>query len=1124
MTEQVQAPPASIKKLLRGNLLQLAGFVSFAVAQPVYSLIAKYPEFLVAHSAKPAQIALFAVALLLLPFLLLGSLELLAAGLGKKVLGRVHLALLVLLFALVIQSPLSKIPVLGLAGSLLIASACAAAFGFAYAKQSVIRSFASLTALGVFIFPAFFLLAGPVAKLLKTAAPQQSFKVNLKSKPPIVVLLFDEFALRFLLDDNREIDEVRFPHFAALARDAVWCRNAVTHNTSTTYAVPSIVTGKIPDRKALPTVGDYPDNLFTLLNDQYSMNVREAVTNLCPEESRQQKKRTGRASTSVRALLADASVLYAYLLLPQNWTDWLPSIEGGWAGFAKPPVDLEEIHPGEELNDAVRSSLQTFLSEFDPSDTAALHFLHLLIPHTPLVFLPNGQFYVPNWRTPEGLGADKVWTHVEALVRLAEQRYLLQVGYVDKVLGQVIARIQEAGIYDETMIVVTSDHGIAFEPGFPYREASQSHPGAADLLAVPLFIKLPHQKKPRVVDGYTSTVDIMPTIADVLGIELPWEHDGRSVLAEVPEAIGELRSVWFHGANPGQESVFDWREIISLPFLDRQIAQFGERLPLEDLAPLGAYDPIMGKPTISVPFRALPAFKLQHDQAALLARPINPQSDFIPLYQSGMVTDPDGAAVAVAVAVDGVIRTVGPIHRGETAAEFHALLPQSALEAGQNRVELFGVSKTAAGTFELIAPRIEEPYRLQIVKDNTYEILKSDGTVIPMAEGSIRGALEPIDISGSPLICKGWAVDERAGRPAEEVLLFADGRYVLTLPVKHERASIVEWLGKPYRLSGFYEFVPPDLLANAEIAAFAVSDGRARELTYLTPDPQRPNNYTPARYHLFSGIRLEAESEGGPPRVVNAGGIPLGPNAKVGGALQSIQSQGEGLRLSGWYIDSIPPSEVRALLAFSGEAYLGSGSIAGSQPKLLQTLENNRASYEFSFWIPVADPLKHDSNGIQVVGLKTGGALGPLSADAVPPSAATAQAGLPQLRGFNIAPGAIRGAIEIPKRHGEDLLISGWAIVEPELKSADLVIILADGEVVAKSEIGLERKDIADWLGDPFLKSGFVAKVPEERLRGKEISAYGIGADRMSELGYVYLDENQSVKIRSDRYRIREVP
>ena len=104
------------------------------------------------------------------------------------------------------------------------------------------------------------------------------------STPPIVLVVFDEFPLHSLLDADGRIDHVRFPHFAALARERV----VVSRDH---HGVVADRVGRARDRQRRlsgrtqrrPTLRYYPQNLFTLLADRYEMFVFGRFLQLCPE-------------------------------------------------------------------------------------------------------------------------------------------------------------------------------------------------------------------------------------------------------------------------------------------------------------------------------------------------------------------------------------------------------------------------------------------------------------------------------------------------------------------------------------------------------------------------------------------------------------------------------------------------------------------------------------------------------------------------------------------------------------------------------------------------------------------------------------------------------------------------
>lgn len=142
---------------------------------------------------------------------------------------------------------------------------------------------------------------------------------------------------------------------------------------------------------------------------------------------------------------------------------------------------------------------------------------------------PSGVTYTNfDWRVL-GLDLDFVWHSDPAPVRAAYHRHLLQVGAVDTLTGELIDHLEDIGTYDETLLIVTADHGITFRPG----ENNRMNPNdrtMADIAAVPLFIKLPGQNEGEVSDRNAESIDVLPTIVNVLGVDVDWTFDGSSLV------------------------------------------------------------------------------------------------------------------------------------------------------------------------------------------------------------------------------------------------------------------------------------------------------------------------------------------------------------------------------------------------------------------------------------------------------------------------------------------------------------------------------------------------------------------------------------------------------------------
>ncbi|MCW5980594.1 MAG: sulfatase [Bryobacteraceae bacterium] len=103
------------------------------------------------------------------------------------------------------------------------------------------------------------------------------------------------------------------------------------------------------------------------------------------------------------------------------------------------------------------------------------------------------------------------------------------IAYLDHELGGLFARLKQLGLYDRTLIVVTSDHGEAFGDKNLLEHGSSVY---QDQVGVPLIIRYPGQDGARVVEGPASGVDILPTVLDALGIAPPDGIQGRSLQRE----------------------------------------------------------------------------------------------------------------------------------------------------------------------------------------------------------------------------------------------------------------------------------------------------------------------------------------------------------------------------------------------------------------------------------------------------------------------------------------------------------------------------------------------------------------------------------------------------------------
>lgn len=110
--------------------------------------------------------------------------------------------------------------------------------------------------------------------------------------------------------------------------------------------------------------------------------------------------------------------------------------------------------------------------------------------------------------------------------RHLESQYDGAIAYVDAHVGELLARLKQLGLYERSLIIVTSDHGEAFGDRNLLEHGVSVY---QDQVHVPLVVKFPNGRQGENVQAGVSSVDLLPTILDILGLPvLPGVH-GRTL-------------------------------------------------------------------------------------------------------------------------------------------------------------------------------------------------------------------------------------------------------------------------------------------------------------------------------------------------------------------------------------------------------------------------------------------------------------------------------------------------------------------------------------------------------------------------------------------------------------------
>lgn len=301
---------------------------------------------------------------------------------------------------------------------------------------------------------------------------------------PVVIILVD--ALRADRIDRRDGDTAIAPNLAGFAKDAVTFRRAFAGAPKTVPSVPQLFTSRW-----------FPD-------------IQRETTLL----------------TVWRAAGYDRTAAFVH---NPYVTKWLGRLDPTFDHLSGGDFDARKLT--DDAADWLRART---------SDRVAL-YVHYLDVHTPLTPPPDiaERFVDPAYRGPIGLefrdtaGAWAGRYGPEDQKRIA-QLYDASLAATDAEIGRLFRVLGDEGLYDRSLIVVTSDHG---EELWDHGGYFHGHTLYDELLHVPLLVKFPGGwRAGSDSDLLASTLDVLPTVADLLSRDAaaPFEAprlDGRSLVA-----------------------------------------------------------------------------------------------------------------------------------------------------------------------------------------------------------------------------------------------------------------------------------------------------------------------------------------------------------------------------------------------------------------------------------------------------------------------------------------------------------------------------------------------------------------------------------------------------------------
>jgi len=695
-----------MKRILR-NSLELLMLATIAITQPIFDLYGKNLPIFASAKISKYELTFFICLVAIVPFATALVIETIAWFVNKR-LGKLVHDFFIFLFGTIFGLALvSQIGISYDAIAYALSLAIGVSIVWGLRRLEVMRTFVMylsglaplLTVIFVFQIQPVFSEISPTMKTV--AAPE--------GKPPVVLIVFDESPLFALLDKDGKINPERFPGFAKLVSLSTWHRNATTVSQQTVQAVPAIFTSRIPKKGDQPFLSDHPDNIFTMLESSYPINGYESVTSLCPRNLCSTASAVDLERVylpRIKSFLSDAWIVFKHRLLPSNARSSLPSTGQAWGGFTGAASTDSGGPPNEAADAKFRRNAGSFyqlrmwndaMNRMMTMPSPSASILHFTVPHRPWSFTPDlHKYYGPRF-----LGDDN--PQMGDLPKDYYQRYLYQLTAVDRLVDAMITRMQAAGLWDKSLVMITADHGISFEPGFEQRATDFSNSGqVTDLYTIPMFIKMPFQKTGAVDDCAVTNLDLLPTLLAVTGVKTSLQMEGESLVNNCPQR--ELRVMTTLKESRMRASSFDLVRARS----DRYAQWLPREGPVHKIAGELSAQEILGTSIKTVPSTGVvatwtSAFSSQFDEVKPGVTELSPTFIFGTIDVRDNIPSTTDGLVLIDGKVAGVINELSGVGPGEI--EYQVMLDYTLLTPGKHVPTLVLRHRVGLTTqYELVGP------------------------------------------------------------------------------------------------------------------------------------------------------------------------------------------------------------------------------------------------------------------------------------------------------------------------------------------------------------------------------------------------------------------------------------
>ncbi|CDN31520.1 Choline-sulfatase [Mucinivorans hirudinis] len=386
-------------------------------------------------------------------------------------------------------------------------------------------------------------MIAPTAKLLlPLAVASGGAAAQQQSRPNIILIMTDQH--RFDCIGYYGNSSIKTPNLDALARDGLFFTNGYSSTPSSTPARAALLTGMSPWHHGMlgysQVARQYPVEMPRMLSEAGYYTMAIGKMHYSPQ----------REMHGFDAVLLDESGRVESFDFMSDYRRWFlqksssqdPDKTGlSWNDNREKPYQLaENLHPtwwtGEKAVEFIRSYKQnkplllkiSFARPHSPYDAPQRYLDMYEGVEIPVPWIGN---WCSDFKDREHV-PDPAFGDFGVDFAVASRRnYYANITFIDDWIGEIIKELKDRGMYENSVIIFTSDHGDMLGDHYHWRK-TYAYEGSTH---VPYIVKFPAGVQTALPKGASAEQcvelrDIMPTALEVAGVEIPTCVDGESLL------------------------------------------------------------------------------------------------------------------------------------------------------------------------------------------------------------------------------------------------------------------------------------------------------------------------------------------------------------------------------------------------------------------------------------------------------------------------------------------------------------------------------------------------------------------------------------------------------------------